>query len=87
MKLLLRTFTFALILLGSVSFAGTHDLNATLAKASAEEKSDLTKLLQQISMVPSKDPQTGKSIFKVTKVEKGSFWEKQGYKVGDLVSQ
>lgn len=81
-------FLFSLILVvSSISLAKIQDMNATLRSATSEEKSDLAKLLTQITMVPTKEKQNGKVLFKVTKVEKGSMWEKLGWKVGDLVVQ
>lgn len=79
---------FSVILgFGPFSLAKTHDMNSTLSSATNEEKNDLAKLLAQVTMVPTKEKQNGKMLFKVTKVEKDSMWERMGWKVGDLVVQ
>lgn len=79
---------FSVILGFSIfSLAKTQDMNSTLASTTNEEKNDLAKLLTQVNMVPTKEKQNGKMLFKVTKVEKGSMWERLGWKVGDLVIQ
>ncbi len=71
----------------SISSAKNHDMNTTLSQATNKEKSDLSKLLTQVTIVATKEKQNGKMLFKVTKVEKGSMWERLGWKVGDLVTQ
>ena len=75
-------FSFA-----SGSMAKVQDMNAMLSFATVEEKSDLAKLLMQVSFVPTGRKQDGKNIFNVTKVKKGSMWERYGLKVGDQVLQ
>ncbi|NJL26014.1 MAG: hypothetical protein HC902_13170 [Calothrix sp. SM1_5_4] len=62
------------------------DWNTLLSKATPQERGDLGKVLQQIRMVPAKDPATGKSVFKVMAVEKGSVFDREGVRAGDLVS-
>lgn len=62
------------------------DWNMLLSKATLQEKNDLGKVLQQIRMIPAKDPSTGKSVFKVIAVEKGSVFEREGVRTGDLIS-
>jgi hypothetical protein len=65
-----------------------------MAKATPEEQKDLGTLLQQIRIVPAKDssgkiildPQTGNSILRVMAVEKGSVYDREGVRVGDLIS-
>ena len=87
MKLILNILFLAILGFCSITLAKVQDMNATLASATNEEKSDLAKLLNQVTMVPTKEKQNGKALFKVTKVEKGSMWERLGWKVGDLVIQ
>ena len=60
--------------------------DAIIAKATPQEKNDLGKVIQQIRMIPVKDPQSGKSVYKVMAVEKGSVFDREGIRVGDLVS-
>lgn len=60
--------------------------DAILAKATPQEKSDLGKILQQIRMVPAKDPLSGKQVYKVMAVEKGSVFDREGVQKGDLIS-
>ena len=67
--------------------AKVQDMNAMLTSATSEEKNDLAKLLMQVTLVPTGKKQGGKTLFKVTKVEKGSMWERQGLKVGDFALQ
>jgi hypothetical protein len=76
-----------IVICSSISIAKVQNLNVALAAASAEEKSDLAKLLKQVTMVPTQEKKDGKTLFKVTKIEKGSIWERLGWKVGDVVSQ
>lgn len=61
-------------------------LNDVLSKAHSEDLKDLEKLLSQLTFIPShKDGKTGVQVFKVTKVQKDSIFEKGGIKVGDLL--
>ncbi len=83
----MKTFIVAILLLSSTAFAEIRDLNTMMKKASSEETKDLIGLLSSVSLSPTKNKNNGKLVFKVTKIEKGSFWEKQGLKVGDLVTQ
>lgn len=78
-------FLFA-ILLSAAAQAETKYLDDVLATATAQEKADLGKVLQQIQMVPAEDPQTHKRVFKVLRVDKGSVYERAGIKVGDFVA-
>ncbi len=76
-----------ILLFSSLSFAKIRNLNSVMAKASPEETADLAKLLKQVTLIPVKDPNTGRPMLKVSKVQKGSFWDKQGLKEGDLLSE
>ncbi len=51
----------------------------------ASDKKYLSVLLQQIRFEPVSSPGHSKPIIKITKVEKGSMWEKEGFQAGDLV--
>lgn len=61
-------------------------LDEIMAKATPQEKNDLGNLLKQIGIVPAKDPSTGQSVFRVIAVEKGSVYDREGVKVGDLLA-
>lgn len=62
-------------------------LNDVFAKATPEDFKDQEKLLEQLTFSPShKDSTTGVQIFKVTNVVKGSLFEREGLKVGDLIA-
>lgn len=87
MKLVYCLLFSLVFIFSSVSMAKVQDMNAMLKSATAEEQSDLAKLLMQVTLVPTGKKQSGKTLFKVTKVEKGSMWERQGLKAGDLVLQ
>jgi hypothetical protein len=63
------------------------NLNEIISKNDLSAKTDLSTLLSQLTLKPIKNPKTGKSLFQVTKIDKGSVWEKSGLKVGDLVTQ
>jgi hypothetical protein len=62
-------------------------LNDVVSHATRSDFKDISKLMGQMpTMVPShKEPTTGVQIFKVTRVSKGSLFEKAGYRIGDLV--
>jgi len=77
----------ALGFVGSAAFAEMKSVNAIMKKANAEEQKDLSKLLSQITLAPTKDPTSGKPVFKVIQITKGSIYEREGLKVGDLVLQ
>lgn len=77
MKLIFTTF---LLLSPVFSYAEYRNLNDVIAKASQEEMSDLPKLLKQIRLVPAEN-----SLMRVTQVDKGSVYEREGIKVGDLL--
>jgi len=81
----LRILVFSLLFVGGVAKAEIKIWDDLLAKAASEEKNDLGKILQQIRMVSAKDPRTGQSVFKVVAVEKGSVFDREGVKVGDLL--
>lgn len=74
-------------LYAAVALGEVKSLKTLVNKATEEEKKDLVKLLDQISLKPKKDPKTGKMVFEVTKIQKGSVFEREGLKLGDLVSQ
>ena len=82
MKLISYILFSMVLAVCSASFAKVQDLKTALAFAKNE---DLGKLLAQVTLVPTKEKQKGKMLFKVTKIEKGSTWERLGWKVGDLV--
>lgn len=63
------------------------NLNDIISKKDLAAQTNLSALLAQIKLKQVKDPKTGKSLFQVTKIEKGSVWEKSGLKVGELVKQ
>lgn len=81
---LLLTIALCFWTLGA--FAEVKDLDQALVKANLQETRDLASALKQIQMVPAKDPETGKSVMKVIKVERGSIYDRAGIKVGDLVA-
>jgi len=87
----MKLFTLSVLTMFlSFSLQGRADipsLNAMMEKATADEANDLDQLFDQISVVPTKDAKTGKTLYKVTKVEKGSVYEHEGVKVGDLVAE
>lgn len=76
----------AMFLFSIAAQAEVKNWDGLIAGATAEEKNNLGKLIQQIRMVPAKDPQSGKSVFKVVAVEKGSVFDRQGVRAGDLIS-
>lgn len=62
-------------------------LNDIVAKSSPSDFGDMEKLLNQLEFKPShKDSTTGVQLFKVTKVEKNSIFEKAGIKIGDIIA-
>lgn len=76
-----------LILSSTVASAkmGFHYLSDLNAKATPEETKNLQKHMNALKSTPAyKDPHSGKPVFKVISVEKGSFYEKMGVKAGDL---
>ena len=75
----------SVVALATVAHAGVRNWDEILAKATPQEKQDLGKILQQIRMIPVKDPATGKTVYKVVKVEKDSVFEREGIKAGDLI--
>lgn len=82
MKLSYNLLLVFILSFSSISMAKTVDMNSLLASATSEEKNNLPNLLSQITLVPTKEKQAGKTLLKVKKVETGSFWEKQGVKLG-----
>jgi len=62
-------------------------LSEIISKNATTTKTTLSKLLSQLTLQPIQDTQSAHSFFKVIKVEKGSIWEKEGIKAGDLVAQ
>lgn len=92
MRMLAAKNQFRIITIAALLFFALHahaeikQLNDILSKATAEETQNLPKLLQQIQLSPTKDPKTGQSVMKVVKVEKGSLFDREGVKVGDLLS-
>lgn len=86
MKQAIRFIMSSLLFAPLGAQAEIKSLDAILAKATPQETNDLGRLLQQIRIVPAKDPATGKSVFKVMAVEKGSVYEREGVRVGDFLS-
>lgn len=76
----------ALLFLAVSANAAVRDWESLISKATPEEQSDPGKILRQIRIVPAKDPNTGKVLFKVVAVEKGSVFDREGVQVGDLLS-
>ncbi len=87
MKNLINLILGISLILCSVTKAEIKSLTNIMAKANIEEKKDLPKLLEQITLVPTNDPKTNKTVMKITGIHKGSVYEREGLKVGDLVSQ
>ncbi|HAG91870.1 MAG TPA: hypothetical protein DCL41_08365 [Bdellovibrionales bacterium] len=79
----LSLFSFSL---PAYSSNQVKDLNQIISKASTAEMANLGKLMQQIHLVPAKGPNGTKNVFKVVSVEKGSLYEREGIKAGDLVT-
>ncbi len=63
------------------SSAEPKNLNTVMAKATPQELNDLSLLLKQITLKPA-----GNSLMEVVRVEKGSVYDREGIKVGDLLS-
>jgi type II secretory pathway component PulC len=61
--------------------AEPKNLNAVMAKATPQELNDLSLLLKQITLKPA-----GNSMMEVVRFEKGSVFDREGIKVGDLLS-
>lgn len=78
--------TLSLLFAAAIANAELKRFDEVLSKATPQEKSDLGNLLKQIRMVPAKDPKTGQDAFKVVAVEKGSVYDREGIKVGDLLA-
>ncbi len=87
MKNIFAITVASFLLFSAASLAKIRNLNLVMAKATPEETANLTNLLKQVTLTPIKDPNTGRPMLKVSKVQKGSFWEKQGLKEGDLLSE
>lgn len=88
MKLL--SIIFAMTIAIQPAFAAKKTIKVkyiqdVMAHATASEKTDVKKLLEQIQVVPTKAKYKGKPIFKVQNVEKNSVYERAGIKKGDLV--
>ena len=88
---------FGLILFATNTFVGwveAKSLDEIMAQANEQEKNNLGQLLTQVRVVPAKDSSgnvileqgTGKPLFKVLAIEKGSVYDREGLRVGDLVS-
>lgn len=86
MKSLFSTFTM-ILLISSMSSAEMKSVIAIMKKATVEEQKDLQKLLSQVTLVPIKDVKSGITVFKITSITKGSVYDREGLKVGDLVLQ
>ncbi|MGE0526894.1 MAG: hypothetical protein AB7G93_16765 [Bdellovibrionales bacterium] len=61
-------------------------LNAIIAKARPDEQKDLSRLLEQLRIVPVEHQGTDNPVFKVVWVESGSVFDREGLKAGDLVT-
>ncbi len=71
----------AFSILPLLSSAEPKNLNAVMAKATPQELNDLSLLLKQITLKP-----VGNSMMEVVQVERGSVYDREGIKVGDLLS-
>ena len=78
---LFLAITFAL----SISSFGKYTNINTIIKAEAKNGVNLTDLLKDITLIATKGLQNEKGLMKVSKVAKGSVYEKYGVKAGDLV--
>jgi len=85
MNFLKSSLFSSFMIFGVFAYAEVKDLNVVIAKGTPVEAKDLGKLLGQILLVPAKIQRSNQSVFKVTKVEKGSVFEREGIRVGDLV--
>lgn len=70
----------------NVASAEVKYLDDVIRSASPSEKSDLSKLLNDLQLQPETDPDSGKSVFRVKSVAAGSIYERAGIKPGDLVA-
>ncbi len=74
-RLILAIFLSSIPALAVTAPSQIKYISDVIANASPEETKDLGKLLGQLSFVQAhKDPATGEQLFKVTMVEKGSFY-------------
>lgn len=80
-------FIFLAFCVPHLSFAKQtyKSLNELFADIPKNETQDMGKLMNQIRMVPVKNPKVESPVFKVVFVEKGSVFERKGVKVGDLM--
>ncbi len=76
---------FTITIFCHTAIAEIKSMDAVLKKMPAAEKKDLSALLQQIHFAPIKGASNSKPIFKIISVEKGSVWDKEGFKAGDMV--
>lgn len=78
------------IALSSLAFAAKDKpqiryMQDVLNHATPEEKKDLTKVLDQIDVVPLNTKFKGQPVFRVKYVQKNSPFERAGFENGDLV--
>jgi hypothetical protein len=84
----MKHILLALIIFTSVyTKAEIRSLKEIIEKASPAEKKDFATLLAGITVIPTHDPTIKNSLLKVVRVQKGSVYDREGLKVGDLVSQ
>ena len=77
-------FLLVTLFISGPAIAQHKDINAII-KAEAKNGADLTELLKDITLVSAKGSKSSKGLMKVSKVAKGSVYEKYGVKKGDLV--
>lgn len=65
--------------------AETKSLAELIENATEAEKKDLAKLMHGMTLIPGKDPITGKAVMVVKTVQPGSAFQRQGVQVGDFV--
>lgn len=61
-------------------------IDSITAKATAEEKANIGKLLQQIAFRSEEDPRTHTTVQRVIRVDAGSVYERSGIKAGDVIT-
>lgn len=84
MKKIIFCFGILTTIYGAPALAKVWDLNRVIKTADAAEKSDLAKLLSEISLKPE-NTSTASDLMRVTSIQAGSIFERAGIKVGDLV--
>lgn len=77
---------YVLSLILSVASADVINIKPIIEKGMKIEKTNPGTLLKQITMKPAKDSTRDNPRFEVMKIEKGSIYEREGVKVGDIVT-